>query len=395
MNDTMVEGVARDRAGRRKPRTWLRLTLVLLALGLMAAGLVGFHWYKAGALKQVSAAIQSQQPTVGTATASLQPWQATLTAVGSLTASEGADLQLETSGVIEEVPFESGRDVTAGTLLLRLRPDNNDALLLQLQATADLDEITYRRDLKQLRLQGVAQATVDTDAGTLKAARAQVVAQQALNLEKTVRAPFAGRLGIRQINLGQYIAAGTTIVTLQALDPMFIDFYLPQQAIGQIAVGQAVEVTVDAYSGRTFPGTVSSLNSHVDSASRMLEVRATVPNPDRALLPGMFATAVAANGPARPLITVPGTAIAYNPYGSLVFVVHDGKDGKGRPQKIVRQQFVTTGAQRGDQVSVIKGLAAGDIVVTAGQLKLSNGGAVKIDNSVKVTDDPAPAPQDH
>ena len=378
-----------------KPRIWLRLTLMLVVVALLAAGVIAFHRFKAGILKQVTAGIQSAQPTVATGTAVMQPWQPTLVAVGSLRASNGADLALEIGGVIDDVRFESGRDVAAGAVLLRLRPNDDDAKLQQMQATADLDAVTYHRDMLQLQARGVAQATVDTDAGNLKVARAQVVAQQAVINEKTVRAPFAGRLGVRQIDLGQYVAAGTTIVTLQALDPMFIDFYLPQQAVGQITVGQAVAVTVDAYPGKTFAGEVSSLNSKVDATSRMLQVRATVPNPDKALLPGMFATAAAANGPAQPQVTIPQAAVAYNPYGSLVYVVHDGKDPKGQPQKLVRQQFVTTGATRGDQVSILKGVNAGDVVVTAGQLKLHNDVAVKIDNTVNVTDDAAPVPQDH
>ena len=226
--------------------------------------------------------------------------------------------------------------------------------------------------------------------GNLKVARAQVAAQVAVIAEKIVRAPFAGQAGVRQVDLGQYLAAGTTIVTLQALDPMFIDFYLPQQAIGHISVGQAVQVTADAYPGRTFPASVSSLNSKVDSTSRMLQVRATIANPDGALLPGMFAIASAATGKAQSLVTIPQAAIAYNPYGSLVYVIADGKDG----QKTVRQQFVTTGDTRGDQVSILKGIAATDVVVTAGQLKLHNGAAVKIDNAVQPTNNAAPEPQD-
>jgi membrane fusion protein (multidrug efflux system) len=389
--DTMI----RKEATSRKPRTWLRLTLMLVVVALLAGGVIAFHRFKAGILKQVTATIQSAQPTVATAIATMQPWQATLSAVGSLRASNGADLALEIGGVIDDIRFESGRDVAAGAMLLRLRPNDDDAKLQQMQATAESDAITYRRDLLQLQAHGVAQATVDTDASNLKVARAQVLAQQALINEKTIRAPFDGRLGVRQIDLGQYVAAGTTIVTLQALDPMFIDFYLPQQALAQIAVGQSVAVTLDAYPGRSFAGQVSSLNSKVDAISRMLQVRATIANPDKALLPGMFATATAANGRAQALVTIPQTAVAYNPYGSLVYLVHDGKDPKGQPQKLVRQQFVTTGATRGDQVSILKGVNAGDVVVTAGQLKLHNDAAVRIDNTVNVTDDAAPVPQDH
>jgi membrane fusion protein, multidrug efflux system len=362
---------------------------------LLAAALIGFHLFKGHILKTVTTQIQSQQATVSTMPAGMQPWQDTLTAVGSLRASKGVDLSLESSGVVDQINFESGRDIATGTVLLRLRPNDDVAKLAQLQASADLDAITYKRDLLQLADQGVAQSTVDTDLGNLKVARAQVAQQQALMREKTVYAPFAGRLGVRQVDVGQYVAAGTAIVTLQALDPMLLDFYLPQQSLGQIAVGQPVSVSVDAYPGRTFTGRVTSLNSKVDTASRMLQIRASFANADGALLPGMFATANVAQGPARPFVTIAQTAVAYNPYGSLVYVVHSATDSQGKSQATVRQQFVTTGATRGDQVSILKGINAGDLVVTAGQLKLHNGARVKIDNSVKVSNDAAPAPQDH
>ncbi len=379
----------------RRPRTWLRLTLMLLLVGLVAGGLIFFQHFKAGILKQVVASIRSEVPTVATATATMQPWQASLTAVGSARASKGADLAAEIAGVVDQIDFESGQTVPADTVLLRLRPDDDEAKLAQLRASADLANVTLQRDQKQLAAHGVAQATVDADEANLKVTRAQVAAQQALMAEKTVRAPFAGRLGVRQVDLGQYIAAGTPIVTLQQLDPMFVDFYLPQQAIGQIAAGQPVEVTADAFPNRVFKGTISSLNSKVDPSSRMLQVRASLPNTDGALLPGMFVNVSIATGQPRPLVTIPNAAVAYNPYGSLVYVVHDEKDAKGADQHVVKQQFVTTGAARGDQVSILKGIAANDVVVTAGQLKLHNGSVVKIDNAVRPSDNPAPRPQDH
>ena len=379
----------------RRPRVWLRLILMLLFVGLIGGGLLYFHHFKAGILKQVTASIQSEVPTVATGPAVMAPWQSTVTAVGSLRASSGADLAAELAGVVDQIHFESGQTVAAGTVLLRLRANDDDAKLKQLQATADLDQITYERDQRQLRVQGVAQATVDTDLGTLKAARAQVAAQQAVMDEKIVRAPFAGRLGVRQVDLGQYIAAGTAIVTLQALDPMFVDFYLPQQALGQIADGQSVEVNVDAYPGRPFAGKVTALNSKVDATSRMLQVRASVANPDGALLPGMFATVSVTTGAPRQLVNIPLAAVAYNPYGSLVYLVQSGQDTAGHAQLAVRQQFVTTGPTRGDQVSILKGVAAGDTVVTAGQMKLHNGSTIKVDNTVQVLNDPAPKPQDN
>jgi membrane fusion protein, multidrug efflux system len=387
MNDTTT---LPPRTKERRPRTVLRMTVMLLLVALVAAGLFQFQRFKAGILKQVVISIRSQVPTVATTKASMQPWQPRQTAVGSARASNGADLAAELGGVVDQIVFESGQSVRAGTVLLRLRPNDDEAKLAQLQANAELANVTLQRDEKQLAAHGVAQATVDSDAANLKVARAQVAAQQAVMAEKVVRAPFDGKLGVRQVDVGQYLAPGTPIVTLQQLDPMFVDFYLPQQALGRIAVGQKVEVTADAYPGRTFEGTVSSLNSKVDPSSRMLQVRASIPNADGALLPGMYLTVSVASGPPQSLVTIPLSAVAFNPYGSLVYVVHE-EDSK----TVVKEQFVTTGASRGDQVSILKGVGADDVVVTAGQLKLHTGSAVKIDNTVQPTENPMPAPQDH
>jgi membrane fusion protein (multidrug efflux system) len=383
-----------DRPKTRRPRIWLRMGLMLLVVGLLAGGLYGFQQFKAGILKQVTATIRSGMPTVAVAQATVQAWQPRMTAVGSARAVNGADLAAEIGGVVDQILFESGQTVPAGTVLVRLRPNDDDAKLAQLQASADLAAVTLARDQRQLAAHGVAQATVDSDAANLKVARAQVAAQQAVIAEKVIRAPFAGRLGVRQIDLGQYIAAGTAIVTLQQLDPMLVDFYLPQQAVGHVNAGQKVEVTTDAYPGRIFAGQVSSFNSKVDSSSRMLQVRATIPNADGALLPGMFVNVSALSGAPQQLVTIPLAAVAFNPYGSLVYVLHDEKDDQGHEQKVVVQQFVTTGDARGDQISVLKGVGPQDIVVTAGQLKLHNKSTVKIDNAVQPTTDAAPVPQD-
>lgn len=386
--------VARTTRSRRA-RPVLRMVVMLLAVGLLGAGLVAFQNFKAGIIRHIIKGITSQLPTVATATATLQPWQAHLTATGTLRASRGADLAAEVAGIVDELHITSGADVPAGALLLRLRPNDDDAKLAELQAAADLAQVTYQRDLKQLRAQGVAQATVDADAANLRSARAQVEAQKAVMAEKVVRAPFAGRLGIRQVDLGQYLPAGTAIVTLQALDPIFADFYLPQQALPQLKVGEAVTLSVDGYPGRVFSGTLTAIAAKVDPTSRMVQVRATLHNPDGALLPGMFATASVAAGAPQQRVTIPLAAVSYNPYGSLVYVVHkQGADVNGDPHLVARQQFVTAGNERGDQVAILKGLAPGDVVVTAGQLKLRNNQAVLVNNAVQPTDDAHPRPID-
>jgi membrane fusion protein (multidrug efflux system) len=236
---------------------------------------------------------------------------------------------------------------------------------------------------------------VDNDLATLKSARAQVAQQRALIDKKRLKAPFAGRLGLRQVDLGQYLSSGTLIVTLQSLDPIFADFYVPQQAAEQIKPGQAVKVRVDAVPGRDFPGKVQAVSPKVDSTTRNFQVRAVVKNADRALLPGMYAKVNVDSGAVQRFVTLPQTAVAYNSYGSTVFLVDDqGKDAKGEPKLVARQVIVTTGATRGDQVAILTGVKEGDTVVTAGQIKLRQGSLIAVNNSVPPLNEPNPKPID-
>jgi len=220
-----------------------------------------------------------------------------------------------------------------------------------------------------------------------------VAAQQALIEEKTVRAPFAGKLGLRLVDEGQYLAAGTTVVTLQSLDPIFIDFYVPQQALGIVKTGEIVNATVDTYPGATFTGKIVSISSKVDSASRNVQIRASFSNADRRLVPGMYANVEINNGAATEQITLPQTAITYNAYGDTVYVVQKNEGGEpGHPRLTAVQRFVKVGKTRGDQVAIISGIAVGDEVVTAGQLKLRSGTAVVVNNQVVPTDAATPTP---
>lgn len=335
-------------------------------------------------------AANAQMPavTVSTIVAHAQPWQDRIEAVGSLRAAKGADLAAELSGVVDWIGFDSGADVQAGTILLRLRPNDDGAKLAELQAAADLAATNLARDQKQLRAQAVSQATIDADDSHLRSSRAQVAQQQALMAEKIVRAPFAGRLGLRQVDVGQYLPAGTTIVTLQALDPIYADFYVPQQSLAGIHPGQVAQVRVDAFPGRQFTGKILAISPKLDQASRMAQVRATIANADHALLPGMFANVAVDAGAVKQYITLPNAAIVYNTYGSSVYVV----DGAKSPT--VKQVVIKTGPSRGDQVAVLDGLHDGDVVVTAGQLKLRQGAAVAINNSVQPANEAAPNPQE-
>jgi membrane fusion protein (multidrug efflux system) len=377
---------------KRRPRTWLRLAIMLLCVGLLFFLIFGFGTFRSIMIGKFLATLSNPPQTVATTVAQASPWQSSVNSVGSLVAINGANLSSQVDGIVDTIDFKSGDTVPAGQLLVTLRPVNDAAVLAQLQATAALDAITYQRDLKQFQADAVAQATVDTDRATLAAAQAQVQAQQALIAEKQIRAPFAGTLGIRQVDIGQYLAAGTEIVTLQQLNPLFVDFYLPQQALAQIKVGQPVNVNVDAFGDKTFTGTISAINSALDTATRTVQVRATISNDDLLLRPGMFVTVNVGIGQPRPLITLPQTAIAYNSYGDTVYLVQHGKDAHGKDQLTANQVFVTLGDTRGDQVAVLSGVAAGDQVVTAGQLKLRNGSIVLINNSIQLPNETNPNP---
>jgi membrane fusion protein (multidrug efflux system) len=368
-----------------------RMVIMLIAVAVVFGGIFGFQAFKAMMIKKFMSSMAQPPQTVSALKASNSEWQPNIESVGSLRAVRGADLSLEVSGVVDTISFNSGDDVNEGTLLLKLRSDDDQAKLDSLKATSDLNQITYDRDQKQFKLQAVSQATIDTDAANLKNAQAQVAQQQAILDKKTLKAPFTGHLGIRAVDLGQYLAAGTVIVTLQALDPIFVDFFVPQQAIDQLKLGQTVTVKIDAFKGQTFPGEVSAINPKVDASTRNVQVRATLKNPDHKLIPGMYATIDISTGAPQNYVTLPQTAITYNPYGNTVYIVDEkGKDAGGKPQLVARQNFVTTGATRGDQVAILKGVNEGEMVVTSGQIKLHNGSIVLIDNSVQPTADASP-----
>jgi membrane fusion protein, multidrug efflux system len=369
-----------------------RMVIMLVAVGLVLGGVFGFQVFKAAMIKKFMSTMAQPPQTVTASKAATSEWQPKLEAVGSLRAVKGADLSLEVSGVVDTISFNSGDDIEEGKLLLKLRSDDDQAKLESLQAAADLSEITYERDQKQFKILAVSQATIDTDVANLKNAKAQVAQQQAILDKKFLRAPFAGHLGIRAVDLGQYLGAGTTIVTLQALDPIFVDFFVPQQSVDQIRLGETVDVKIDAFKDQTFSGEISAMNPKVDANSRNVQIRATLKNPDHKLLPGMYATIDIATGAPQTLVTLPQTAITYSPYGDTVYVVDSKSNGPdGAPQLTARQTFVTTGPTRGDQVAVLKGVGDGDMIVTSGQLKLHNGSTVLIDNSVMPTADAAPA----
>ena len=372
-----------------------RMVIMLIVVGVVFGGIFGFQAFKGAMIKKFMSQMSAPPQTVSTAVVGMQEWQPHLEAVGSLRALKGADLSLEVSGVVDTITFNSGDDVAEGAVLLKLRDKDDAAKLQSLQAMAELSEITLERDLKQSKVQAVSKATVDTDRANLKNVKAQVAEQLAVVEKKALRAPFAGHLGIRLVDLGQYLSAGTVVVTLQALDPVYFDFFLPQQAIDRIQLGQPITARVDTYANQAFVGEISAINPKIDTSSRNVQVRATLKNADHKLLPGMYATVEISTGVPLQRITLPQTAVAFNPYGATVYVIDEkGQDASGKPQLIARQTFVTTGETRGDQVAIVSGLKGGETIVTAGQIKLHNGSAVLINNAIQPTAEATPVPVD-
>jgi membrane fusion protein, multidrug efflux system len=394
---------------------WWHLIVAVVALVLVIGAVKGFGVYK---MVQGFATQGAPKFTVSTTRAGYQDWQPKLTAVGSVRAERGTDLSAEVAGIVEAIRFQSGDDVKAGQLLLQLRSADDVAHLESLKATAALAETTYRRDQAQFAAQAISQAALDSDAANLRSSNAQVVEQQALVDKKFVRAPFAGHLGVRAVDLGQYLSPGAKIVTLQQLDLIYIDFFLPQQELSRVSVGQNVQASSDAYPDQRFAGGIAAIDPLVDINTRNAQVRAALKNPEHKLLPGMSASIDIEIGKPQRYITLPQTAVSYNPYGATVFIIARqsavAPKGTGKPEPdpgptatqrnpasgkdshilVANQVFVTTGATRGDQVAILKGVTEGDQVVTSGQIKLKNGALVTINNDVQPSDDPHPAPQE-
>lgn len=371
------------------------MAIMLAIVALVFGGLYGFNAFRNMMIKGFLASMANPPQTVSVTTAGVQEWRPKLTAVGTFRAVNGADLSLEASGIVEKLHFQSGQQVEAGQLLLELRKDTDLARLAALKASAELAGVNLRRDQAQLKIHAASQASVDTDIANLKSAEAEVAQQEAVIAQKTLRAPFSGRLGIRAVDLGQYIGAGSVIVTLQALDPIYLDFTLPQQALNGIAVGQSIDAGVDAFPGKKFTGEIVAINSKVDQASRNVQVRASLANADHKLTPGMFAQIDIATGKPERLITLPQTAIVYAPFGNSVFLVQKSAaaDDKGAGLS-AQQAFVRLGATRGDEVAVLEGVTEGATVVTAGQVKLRNGSPLKISDTPQPPVDPDPKPVD-
>ncbi len=395
-----------------RPRQRKRLIIVIVAVVALFALLIGFNTFKGIMIGKFMRSMANPTETVSTMTAAYQAWQPHVQAVGNVRAVHGADLAFEVAGLVARVAVKSGADVRRGEVLVQLVDAQDRAQLASLKAAAQLARLTARRAKEQLAVQAISRAQYDADVASLDSATADVAAQQALVDKKTLRAPFAGRIGIITANPGDYLNVGVTVATLQQLDPVYVDFHVPQSSLDAVRVGAQVTVTSDAFAGKSFAGKVSATDPEIDLATRNVRVEAVLANPGELLVPGMFTRVAVASGGPQKYLTLPQTAITYAPYGDTVFVVHagtppasgaDGKpattkadpkaaDAKADTAHYVRQVVVTLGATRGDQVAVLTGLKPGEVVVTSGQLKLKNGTPVHINNQVQPAFNPNPHP---
>ncbi len=373
----------------------LKRMIVMLAVVGLVLGSLGFVKYK-----QIQTAIAkgaSFQPppsAVTTIVAKRETWPSTLNVIGTVAAIHGVTVSADLPGTVEKIHFESGQWVKEGDVLVELDTRQERAQLAQYEAQRDLAHINYGRTQQLVQEGVIARNEYDNVTAQQKLTEAQVGEIRAAIQRKTIRAPFSGVLGIRQINLGQYLAAGQAVVPLQSLNPIYVNFGVPQQEVGKLGIGRTLHITSDDLPGMEFMGRVNALDSIVDPSTRNITVQATLGNPRNRLRPGMFVQVALGTGANTDVIALPASAINYAPYGDSVFIVTDLKDAKGNSYRGVRQQIVKLGASRGDQVGVVSGLNPGDEVVSSGVFKLRTGMAVQVNNKVQPENNPNPKPAD-
>ncbi len=371
-------------------RMFLMLAVMLIFIAVL--GFVKFQQIQTAIAK--GAAFQPPPTAVTTIVAAQEEWPATLSAIGTMAAVQGVTVSADLPGTVDRITFESGRAVREGEVLAELDTRQERAQLAAMEAQRELARLNYERMKALLSDRVISQAEFDRAMAEEKQTTAQVGEIQATIERKTIRAPFSGVLGIRQVNLGQYLAAGDPLVSLQSLDPIYVNFGVPQQDIPRVRVGHRITVRADGLAGAGFSGRVTAFDSMVDEATRNVQVQATLSNPGGTLRPGMFVQTELSLGSSRTVIALPASAISYAPFGDSVFIVTDLKGENGHSYRGVRQQFVRLGGARGDQIAVISGVTPGDEVVTSGVFKLRNGAAVQINNNVQPSNNRAPKPED-
>ena len=372
----------------------LKRMIGMLAVTLLVVAALGFVKFKQiqTAIGQ-AAAFQPPPEAVTTIVVSEQRWPSTLTLIGTVAAVQGVTVSADLPGTVDRILFESGQAVRTGELLAVLDTRQERAQLAALDAQRELARLTFDRMQGLLNEKVISQAEFDRASADYRQMDARVGEIRAAIDRKTIRAPFSGILGLRQVNLGQYLSPGTALVTLQSLNPIYVNVGVPQQALAHTRVGRVVRVTAQDVSGVEFAGRITAIDSVVDEATRNGQAQATLANPLGQLRPGMFVQAEVTVGETAKVLSVPASAISYAPYGDSVFVVADLKNGKGQSYRGVRQQFVKLGPARGDQVAIVSGVKPGDEVATSGVFKLRTGAAVHINNKSQPANSPAPKPE--
>jgi len=370
-----------------------RMIVMLAATALFVAGL-GFVKFRQiqSAIAQ-GAAFQPPPEAVTTIVAHQEAWAASVNSIGTVAAVQGVTVSADLPGTVERIAFESGTAVTEGEVLALLDTRQEQAQLTAAEAQRDLARLNFERMRGLLNERVISQSEFDRATAEQRQGDARVGEIRAAIARKTIRAPFSGVLGIRRVNLGQYLSGGDALVTLQSLNPIYVNFGVPQQSSGQMRVGRSVRITSDSLPGVEFSGRVTAIDSIVDEATRNIQVQATLANPGGKLRPGMFVQAEAGVGSTSTIVALPASAISYAPFGGSVFVVTDLKNPAGQSYRGVRQQFVKLGPARGDLIAVTSGVKAGEEVVTSGLFKLRNGAAVVVNNKVKPTNSPKPKPE--
>ncbi len=377
---------------KRPTATWKKITftVVILLVVVLAIFVV-----KALQVKSIMAMKWAQPPeSVSTASVKKESWPRALTSIGSLTAVQGVTVAAELDGKIVQVAFEAGSAVKAGDLLVKQDTSVEEAQLRSAVAAVELARVNLDRTRELLAKATVSQSQFDSDSAIYTQAMAAADNIRATIAKRTIKAPFGGRLGIRLVNLGQNLKAGDAIVSLQALHPIFVDFYLPQQELMQVRTGQLVRISGDALGGKATEGKITAISPDVDASTRNVRIEGTIQNPDEALHPGMYVDVAVELPGADDVLTIPATAVLYAPYGDTVYVVEEKADDQGKKQLVVRQLIVRLGARKGDFVAVTSGLKAGETVVTSGVFRLRPGGAVTVNNAQAPDAQLAPKPSD-
>ncbi|MFO8152186.1 efflux RND transporter periplasmic adaptor subunit [Thioalkalivibrio sp.] len=364
-----------------------RFFLMLLVVAMVFGGIFGFKAFIDAQIETFFDEAPVPTATITATTARVDRWTPEIRAIGSLEAVQGATLSTEVGGIVREILFQSGSEAVEGTPLLRLDTETDRAELVSLEAAARLAEQEWQRARRLVEERNISEAEVQRRRSELEQARAAVATQRARINQRSLRAPFDGVLGIRRVNLGQYVSPGDPIVTLESLDPIYVNFTLAEGRLGQASAGQVVQVRVDAFD-ETFEGRISAIEPRVRAESRSYEVQALVQNPERRLRAGQFARVTLATGEPEERIVLPQTAIRFNPFGNSVFVLYEDEEGQLR----VRERFVQTGERRGDLIQIIDGLAAGERVASSGLLKLQNETPVAITEEAQPSEEPDPRP---